>query len=59
MAQRKALVHTGGRLEELPSSDTLTGVVHSTTVTKIVTITQAAYDLLAPPDPNTLYLITA
>lgn len=27
-------------------------------VNRIVQITQAAYDLLSPPDANTLYLIT-
>lgn len=31
--------------------------VSSTDVTTIVVITQAAYDALSPPDPETLYLI--
>ena len=33
------------------------GYIASDTVTRIETISQAAYDLLAPPDPLTLYVI--
>ena len=31
--------------------------IRSPTITDIVEVTQAAYDDLSPPDPNTLYLI--
>lgn len=57
MAERKPLVNDAGSLKELPSGDTLAGVVHSTVIKQIVTITQAAYDALSPPDADTLYLI--
>lgn len=33
--------------------------VTSSTVVQIVSITQAAYDLLSPPDSSTLYVITS
>jgi hypothetical protein len=33
--------------------------VTSTTINEIVSITQAAYDLLSPPDPAILYVITS
>jgi len=32
--------------------------VISENITEIVTLTQAEYDALNPPDPDTLYLIT-
>ena len=38
---------------------TLTQIPLSTDIDTIVTISQADYDLLAPPDPRTLYLITS
>ena len=57
MAARRPLVHIGGRLQELPSGDTVAGGVSSVTVATIVTLTQSAYDALPTKDANTLYVI--
>ena len=35
------------------------GAVTSTTINEIVSLSQAAYDLLSPPDPAILYVITS
>ena len=43
-------------LEVLTSAE-IPGYPKSTGITDIVAITQAAYDLLSPPDPQTLYVI--
>lgn len=57
MAARRPLVAIGGQIQELPVADSVVGAISSPTVTSIVSLTQAAYDALSPPDPNTLYLI--
>lgn len=57
MADVKPLVQAGGAVQEMASSDRVVGHVVSATVTAIVVLTQAAYDALGTPDPNTLYVI--
>lgn len=39
-------------------ADAYAACVVSDSVQRIVTLSQAAYDALDPPDPNTLYLVT-
>jgi hypothetical protein len=61
--QLPTLVETGGN-PDTPSTSLVTisrfgpaNGVTSTTISTIVTLTQAAYDALAPPNPSTLYVV--
>ena len=42
---------------EWDADHVVTGAVEGDGIDKIVKLTQAAYDLLSPPDPDTLYVI--
>lgn len=57
MAARRPLVVVSGRVQELPSADTVAGGVSSVSVATIVTLTQTAYDAIVTKDANTLYVI--
>lgn len=58
LAGEPMLVTDEGRPAMATADNAVVSMVGSTAVHEIVEITQAAYDALGTPDPNTLYLIT-
>ncbi len=57
MADVKPLVQAGGSVKEMAAADRVVGHVISADITRLVVLTQAAYDALDPPDATTAYFI--
>lgn len=58
LAGEPMLVTDEGRPAMATATNAVVSMVVSDGVHRIVTLTQAAYDALSPPDANTLYVVT-